>query len=237
MKKFILLLLVFSCVFAFASCGKNDDGKALLTAESFVEVTGNAGSISLNEDVARTLLEVYPKKSLGLSKDIYEYTLKLSATKFLETDACLVEAFLGEAEEPESTFIILGQQCFVYNAKKDRYLLLTLDGAKEIATQVETTSATEEDTIPTVDEIEKQNNDNLQKLFKDYTKEELGLEKELSEYFLVATGTMLTAEDGETVFVVRLKDAEGKTTDKTLAINDNGNYMFDSEINKYKKLP
>ena len=62
------------------------------------------------------------------------------------------------------------------------------------------------------------------------------VKKELSEYFLVVTGTTATAEDGEMVFVVRLKDSEGEFINHTVAMNDNGNYVFDYEINKYKKL-
>jgi len=237
MKKIIAILLILSCLAIFASCGKNeeDDGKALETAETFVEITGNSGSISLNENVARTLLEAYPKESLGLSKELYDYDLKLSATRFLDSDACLVEAFLGKAEKPEGTFVILGQQCFVYNAKQEKYLLLTSDGAKEIEKQTES-STTEVVTFPTVDEIEKQNNEKLQDLFKAYTKEELGLEKDITEYFLVVTGTTTTAEDGEMVFVVRLKDSNGEFVNQTVAMNDNGNYKFDYEISKYKKL-
>ena len=75
MKKIIALLLIISCISIFASCGKNeyiDDGKALETAETVIEITGNAGSIDLDENAARTLLEVYDIESLGLSKDIYE---------------------------------------------------------------------------------------------------------------------------------------------------------------------
>ncbi len=238
MKKIIAVLLILVCLSIFVSCGKNedDDGKALETAESFVEVTGNSGSISLNENVARTLLESYPKKSLGLSKELYDYQLKLSATRFLDSDACLVEAFLDKEEKPEGTFIILGQQCFVYDAKQEKYLLLTAEGTKEIETKAEADSTTEAVTFPTVDEIEKQNNERLQDLFKAYTREELGLEKEITEYFLVVTGTTTTAEDGEMVFVVRLKDSNGEFVNQTVAMNDNGNYMFDYEINKYKKL-
>ncbi len=240
MKRIITLLLIITSLGVFASCSKNeveeDYSKVLETAETIVEVTGNAGSIALDENVARTLLEVYPKETLGLSKELYDYNLKLSATRFLDNDACLVEAFLGEAEKPEGTFVVLGQQCFVYNSKQKKYFLLTVDGTKEIATQSENSSTTEQVTVPTVNDVEKQNNDRLQELFKGYTKEELGLKKDITEYFLVIPGTTTTAEDGEMVFVVRLKDSNGEMINETLAMNDNGNYMFNNEINKYKKL-
>ena len=236
MKKIIALLLVLCCISVFASCGKNeeDDGKALETAETYVEITGNAGSISLDENVARTLLEVYDLESLGLSTDIYDYELKLSATRFSNSDACLVEAFLDGAEKPEGTFIILGQQCFVYNEKRQEYLLLTVGGPVQYipSTEINEQSSTTEPVF----KYDKENNQKLQEKFSSYSKGKLGLDKEISEYILVAPGTTTTAENGETVFVIRLYEKSGKSTNNTLAFNTNGNYMFDFEINKYVKL-
>ena len=45
-----------------------------------------------------------------------------------------------------------------------------------------------------------------------------------------------TAENGETVYVIRLYEKDGKATNQTLAFNGNGNYVFDYEINRYVKL-
>ena len=238
MKKIVVILLILSCIAVFASCGKNqeDDGKALETAETYIEVTGNAGALSIDENVARTLLEVYDKESLGLSKDIYEYELKLSATRFMEKDACLVEAFLENAEKPEGTFVILGQQCFVYMPKTQKYLLLTVDGVTEYETisqnDVQEGSTTTEPSF-TYDE---NNNKKLHEKFSSYSKNKLGLKKELTEYVLVATGTTTTAENGETVYVIRLYEKTGEATNNTLAFNENGNYVFDYEKNKYVEL-
>jgi hypothetical protein len=44
------------------------------------------------------------------------------------------------------------------------------------------------------------------------------------------------AEDGKTVFVVRLYEKDGKVINDTVSFNDDGNYMFDYEANKYKKI-
>lgn len=239
MKKIIAILLMLSCTVVFASCGKNqeDDGKTMETAETYIDVTGNMGAIALDENVARTLLDTYSKEILGLSKDLYEYKLKLGSTRLFDKDGCLVEAFLDGAEKPEGTFVILGQQCFVYNSKQKKYLLLTTDGQKDVKIDKENVSTTQSVTeIPFEQDIEKKNNKKLHDLFDGYSKDVLGLDKEISEYFLVATGTTTTAEDGELVFVVRLKDENGKFINHTVAFNDNGNYMFDYEINKYKKL-
>ncbi len=238
MKKIIAILLILSCISIFASCGKNkeqvDDGKALETAETVVEITGSAGSIDLDENVARTLLEVYDKESLGLSKDIYEYELKLSPTRFMEKDACLVEAFIDGAEKPEGTFIILGQQCFVYNQKRKEYLLLTVDGP------VKPVSTTENSEQPSTTEpafkYDEENNRKLQEKFSSYSKSKLGIEKDISEYILVVTGTTTTAENGETVYIIRLYEKTGEITNQPLAFNEDGNYVFDFETNQYVKL-
>ena len=239
MKKIIAFLLILSCVIVFASCGKNeeDEGKVLETAETYVEITGNVGSFSIDENVAKALLNAYNKETLGLSRELYEYDLKLSPTRLFDKDGCLVEAFFNEAEKPEGTFVILEQQCFVYNSKQKKYFLLTSDGQKKVEIDKENTSTTQSETeIPFEEDIEQKNDERLHELFNGYSKESLGLDKAISEYVLVVTGTTTTAEDGETVFVIRLKDKNGEFINHTVAFNDKGNYMFDYEINKYKKL-
>lgn len=236
MKKLIALLLIISCISIFASCGKEqeDDGKALETAETYIEVTGNAGSIDLDENVARTLLEVYDIESLGLSKDLYEYELKLSPTRFLDADACLVEAFTEGDEKAEGTFVILGQQCFVYDKKTKEYLLLTVDGPVKYETTTE--SSEQSSTTKPAFEYDEENNKNLQEKFSSYSKKKLGIEKDVSEYVFVVTGTTTTAENGETVYVIRLYEKTGESTNNTVAFNADGNYAYDKEINKYVKL-
>lgn len=237
MKKIIAILLILSCISTFVACGKKqeqiDDGKALETAETYVEITGNAGSINLDENSARTLLEVYDKESLGLSEDIYDYELKLSATRFSDSDACLVEAFLEKEENPEGTFIIYEQQCFVYNEKRKEYLLLTVDGPVKY---VSDKNQKQESTTEPAFIYDVENNKRLQELFSSYTNTELKIKKTVSEYILVVTGTTTTAENGETVYVIRLYEKTGEMTNYTLAFNENGNYAYDSEANQYIKL-
>ncbi len=237
MKKIIAILLILCCFAVIAACEKEpvDDGKALETAETYIEITGNAGSLSLDENVARTLLEVYPKESLGLSKDIYEYELRLSATRFLDSDACLVEAFLENSEAPEGTFIILGQQCFVYNMKTKKYLLLTVDGAVEFNSSV-TETKDQSSTTESAFQYDEDNNEKLQERFSSYSKKQLGLDKDISEYILVVPGTTTTAANGETVYVIRLYEKNGEAINHTVAFNENGNYVFDYEGNRYVKL-
>lgn len=236
MKKIVAFLLVLCCISIFAACGKNeeDDGKALETAETYVEITGDAGSISLDENVALSLLEIYDKESLGLSKDIYEYALKLSPTRFMEEDACLVEAFEEGNETPEGTFIILGQQCFVYNKKRQEYLLLTADGPVQITPFGETQE--NGSTTKPAFEYDQENNDKLQERFSSYNKNKLNIDKDLTEYILVVSDVTTTLENGETIYIIRIYEKTGEITNFTLAFNGNGNYAYDNETNKYVKL-
>ena len=62
------------------------------------------------------------------------------------------------------------------------------------------------------------------------------LEKELSEYVLIAAGTTTTAENGETVYVIRLYEKDGTPTNVTIALNENGDYAFSTEVNKFVKI-
>lgn len=134
MKKFISLCLVSIILIAFCSCGRGeeDDGKALLTADSTINVTSNAGVISLNEDVAAMMLGIFSPEHLGLSDVIESYNLKLGATKVFGMDACLVEAYAEGSDSPEGIFAILGQNCYVF--KNNKYMLLTVDGPVEVET-------------------------------------------------------------------------------------------------------
>lgn len=238
MKKIIAILLVLSFVAVFAACGKNeeDDGKALETAETYIAVSGNSGSMSLDENIARSMLEIFSREDLGLSKDFSEYELKLSVTRFMDNDACLVEAFYEKEESPEGTFVIAGQDCFVYNPKTQKYLLLTADGVVEVKPVTSDKAEENQTTTEQAFNYDAENNKKLQERFSAYDKTKLGIEKELSEYILVAPGTTTTAKNGETVYVIRLYNKNGEVTNYTLAFNENNNFIFDYNENKYVAL-
>ncbi len=239
MKKVFLCVLLLMCIALMASCKDNvqeDDGKALETANTVFNMSDDTGAISIDETVAKTLLSAYPKEALGLVNSIGEYNLKLSATRIFNQDACMVEAFNDGSEAAEGTFAILGSNCFVYNAKLQKYLLLTAKGAVEVnENEFNQAPASEESTTQGFVYNEK-NNRNLQNRFKGYSKEELAIEKEISEYVLVVAGTTTTAADGEKVYVIRLYEKTGTTTNSTIAFNDEGNYYFNTEAGKYEKL-
>lgn len=237
MKKIVSALLIFCFILTLASCKDNqvDDGKALETANTVYNVTGNAGNITIDENVAKTLLGVFSPKTLGLVDAIDEYELKLSATRVFNKDACLVEAFGGDTEAPEGVFAICGQDCYVYDTKLDKYLLLTPKGAVEVEGNATVTESPSESTTQGF-VYDEENNKNLQARFADYSAESLGLSKAVSEYVLVTAGTTTTAADGKTVYVVRLYEKTGTATNLTLAFNADGNYVFDTETGKYQKL-
>lgn len=242
MKKIICVLVLVCCLVVFASCNGNldeevDMSKVMETANTVYDVTGNAGSITIDESVAVTLLEIYSQEALGLAEPIGEYDLKLSATRFMDKDACLVEAFSSDnKEKPEGTFIILGQQCFVYNVKQQEYLLLTPNGAVEFESDTASVTGEQSSTTESSFVYDEDNNKKLHKRFDSYGKKKLGLDKEISEYILVVPGTTTTAENGETVYVIRLYEKTGEVTNHTVAFNDDGNYVFDYEVNRYVKL-
>ncbi len=247
MKKYIALLLsvacIITCATAFAACGKKEpveDPTALETANTVYNVEGNAGSITIDENVAATLLGVYPKEALGLEKTIDEYKLKLSATRVFNQDACMVEAFTDGSETAEGIFAVIGQNCYVYSKEKDSYLLLTTTGAVEV-TQADASETNENESVEVTEEqpsfeYDKDNNDKLQKRFSVYDKAVLGIEKDLNEYVMVVTGTTTGAEDEKKVYIIRLYEVTGEATNLTLAFNAEGDYAFHNESGKYKKI-
>lgn len=228
MKKFVCIILAVCTIFILGACGKGDNKNA---DDSVSEFSNEDGSLTVNETVARTLLGAYPKSVLGLVESLDEYELKLSATRFYESDACLVEAYSEGANAPEGTFVILNEDCYVFDVKSNSYLHLTLKG-----TETTNTALPDIDDSTTNAWYDEGNSNKIQDKFKGYTKEQLGIKKELSEYALVPLGTTTTASDGETVYVVRLFEKNGEATNQTVAFNANGSYAFNKEENTYNKL-
>ncbi|MGN0526069.1 MAG: hypothetical protein ACI4IF_01410 [Acutalibacteraceae bacterium] len=229
MRKFICIILAVCVLFLLCACGKEDNKN--VPEETYPEYSDENGSLTVNETVARTLLEAYPSSALGLVNSLDEYDLKLSATRFYESDACLVEAYSEGAKSPEGTFVILNEDCYVFDTKSNSYLHLTLKGT-------ETTSEPAQNTDETTANMwyDEGNSNKIKEKFDGFTKEQLGIKKELSEYVLIPLGTTTTASDGETVYVVRLYEKNGEATNQTVAFSKNGSYAFDKKANTYKRL-
>lgn len=235
MKKLIPAILVFSLLFTVSSCKKDgDDGKTLETANTVYNVSDGAGSVVLDENTVVTLLSAYPNSVLGLSKDLDSYTIRLSSFTLFEKSACRVEAFLGDSKTPEATYAVIGYECYVYDKKTDSYLLMTTTGTQEVE---ETADATGDGETTTEGFVYNEGNNNaLQKIFEGYTKEQLGLEKEITEYILVATGNRVTAGDGKVAYVARLYEKDGTDTGISFAYGDSAGYVYDTEKGSFQKL-
>ncbi len=235
MKRIITVLVaviaasavLFAITFAIKKYKENN---ALATAETVYNVSDNIGSVTVNEGVARQMLGQYPLNVLGIEKPLDEYVMKLSETSVLNNRACKVELFLTEeAEMPEAIFAISGYECFVLDVAKNEYLLLTLNGAFSVETN-ETT--TEEKETLFYDEA---NNTQLHKILDKYSAEDLGFQKNPSEYIIVVLGSTVKAKDGKTVYPLKMYEADGTPTNYTCAIDGEAVYKFDTTEKMYVK--
>lgn len=234
MKKITAAFLAL-CLFCliFAGCSvknkNNNNGTALATADTVFTMSGPGGSVSLGEEEARKLLGAFSQKTLGLEKPLDSYNLKLSATRVFGNDACLVQAFDGESTTPAAIFAIQGYTCYLYNKSADTYLLLTSEGAVPVTTGASTESASFT--------YDADNNKKLHKMFDGYSRDQLGLPKEVAEYVLMAVGTTTKAADKKTVYIVRFYEKNGTSTNYTVAFSsEGGKYHFNIETKKYEKL-
>lgn len=227
---FIVVIVVSAVLFGIAmGVKKYKENNALATADSTINISNDIGNITINESVASEMLSQYPSEFLGINKPIRDYIMKLSETEIFGTKACLVELFLTEdSETPEAIFAISGYDCFVYDAIKNEYLLLTLKGAFSV--EVATTG---EETTLFYDEV---NNTEFHKLIDKFTKEELGFQKLPSEYIMVATGTVLKADDGKLIYVIKMYEQGGTETNYTCAVSNKTIYKYDSVKKVYTKI-
>ena len=228
----IAVLLALSVIFAFCACsgGSTDDG-TLETADSTINVTDDAGTVSLTEETVRSMLGAFDKKVLALDKELSEYTLRLSQGTVLEHDACIAEAFDGEAAEPAQQYAIIGYNCFILDKESGEYLIMTKDGSFPVSLKSDETETVENGDFT----YDADNHKVLLEKFKKYTPAQLGTEKEITEYILVTKGNMSTASNGETVYTVFLYEKDGMRTDYMLAFNENGVYAF-GESGVFEKL-
>lgn len=245
MKKYISLLLSLVFILSLGACtgsSEEDDGKALETADSYIDMQNNSGSIDLTEDVAKTLLGVYGSEKLGLQKDISEYTLKLSAAKYNDADGCKVEAFLEKSETPEGTFMIVGSTCYVYDKTQMKYIPLSNTPSKDntSTTAPVETSGTTALNIPDDPEItfqyHKENNYLMRQRFSQYDIAKLGLSKAVSEYVFIVNGNSGYTVDGTKIYYVDVHEKNGDSIGVRLAFSENGEYAYDSDAYMYKKL-
>lgn len=234
MKKIVIIIvavIVVSSILFGITMGvkKYKENNALVTADSVVEISQENINMTIDENVATQLLSRFPNELLGITKPINEYVMKLSPAKVFEKDACLVELFLTEdSEVPEAKFAISGYDCFVFDATKNEYLLLTVKGAFSV--EVTTTS------VETTLFYDESNNTALHNLIDGFSKEKLGFQKSPSEYIMVATGTSVKADDKKVVYVIRMYEQDGTETNYTCAICNDVVYRYDVNEKIYTKV-
>ena len=232
MKKIIIaiisVVLIAAVLFGIAMLTKkHKEDTALETADTVVNVSNEMGSVTVSESVAREMLGYYPIETLGISQQLNQYIFKLSSVRIFDQDACRVELYLTESDtEPQAVFAILGYDCFVYDKQKDEYLLLTLNGAFEV--EGTTKINPDSDIFYDVD-----NNAALHKIIDKFPAESLGLPKAPAEFVMVATGTSVVADDGETVYIVKMYEQDGTATNYTCAFAEKKVYCFDTQSQKY----
>ncbi len=246
MKKTIILSLVLSLLILTAACGRGSDN-ALATADTKIEVTGGNGSISVDENVVRTILDSYSHEALGLEKKISEYTLKLSNTVVNGVDGCLIEVFDGEAEGAAAgTFALVGMDLYIHDADVGEFKLLK--GVSAGSTAPEANS--EQNTVPatiaaattaapvttTEPFNEEENNNAIRARFEKYAPEELWLKNPITEYVFTPVAAVAEGDDGETVYVVKILEKDGTATGIYAAFNEEHEYRYNGALSVYERL-
>lgn len=239
MKKYFALVLTLVMLLSLAACGEReyyDDPHALETADTYYGIENNGGSINLTPDSAKVMLSIFSAKQLGLKNTIDQYDLVLSATTYEGSEGCKVEAFAEGEKKAEGTFMIVGTQCYVYDAKNETYKLLSTSGTK--TTAGETTSPA--NTIPDDPEItfqyHKENNYLMQQKFAEYDYAALGLEKEISNYVFIVNGRSGYASDGAKVYYVDIHEKNGDITSARVGFSEDAEYIYNAELSIYTKL-
>ena len=227
---FVTVIVVSAILFGIAmGVKKYKENNALSTADSAFDISNNFGTMTVNESVARQMLEQYSIEILGISKPVNQHIMKLSECQVNGENGCRVELFLTEeAELPSATFAICGYNCFKFDATNNKYLLLTQNGAFEVA---EPTSAPE-----TTSFYDEENNKALHKMFDKFSKDTLGFEKEVTEYIMVTTGASVKAVDGKQVYIIKMYEQDGTATNYTCAFRKGAVYKYDAVQRQYIKI-
>ncbi|MBE6815961.1 MAG: hypothetical protein E7522_11015 [Ruminococcaceae bacterium] len=227
---FVAVILASAILFGIAmGVKKYKENNALATADTVVDVSNEFGSMTVNESVVAQMLGQYSNDVLGTSKPVNEYIMKLSECQVNGESGCKVELYLTEeAELPSATFAIVGYNCFKLDVANNTYLLLTQNGAFEVEEQT-----TGEETTLFYDE---ENNEALQKMFKKYSKDKLGFEKELTEYIMVTSGATVKAVDGKKVYIIKIYEQDGTETNYTCAFRKGAVYKYDAVQKQYIEI-
>ncbi len=235
MKKIFTALLALSCLTGLVflcACGSNDTLKGEGSGQN-LQIGAGENALTVDEGTIKDLLAAYPQEVIGLKNDLYDYTFKLTADKFKDADAVKAEAFYGDEDACEATYMYTGTQIYLYNTSKKKYLLLTMKGAVD---ETKAEPATKNVHQITDEEIAEDNNKVLKGRYKGYDLSVVNLPKDISEYNLVVTGTPATAADKKQVYVIKVMEKTGEDTGVRFAVGESGDYYFNVEKNAYVKL-
>ena len=253
MKKYILILLALACVLALSACGGGEGGafgKEEVSGEEVVQIEGSGLNVDMDADAAKVILGVYDAKTLGLAKDIYEYDLVISSTKFEGVVGVKIEAYdpEGKKDAPAAgVFMIADGQNYRFDAKQNKYVLIggtktpsaqTTKKAEPVTDEngqvVETAAPVPDDPSITF-QYHKGNNAALQERFAKYDISVLKLANRLTDYVFVVTERTAVSADGTIVNIVELYSKAGEEVAK-LGISETGDYYFDVEASLYVAL-
>lgn len=244
MKRYAFLLLSLLLVLTLGACKgtvEESESQIMETANTYIDVENNNASITLTEDTVKTLLGVYTPEQLKLEKGIEEYELRLSNAKYNGEDGCKVEAF-SNTETPAGTFMIVGNNTYVYNKQQQKYVLLSIKENKTTTTEDTTrdSSSTTKEEIPDDPEItfqyHKENNHLMRKRFEKYDIAQLGLSKAVSEYVFIVNGNSGFALDGKKVYYIDVYEKNGDETGVRLGFSEDAEYVHNPELVIYEKL-
>lgn len=244
MKKAVILLLMLSLLILTAACGRGGNN-ALATAETKIEVTGGNGTVSLDENVVRTILGKYSPEELGLKKDVSQYTLKLGNTLVNGADGCLVEAFDGESEgSAAGTFALVGMDLYILDSATGEFKALKNNSAENTAPSADSEKGTEPaataaSTAPvttTEPFDEEENNNAIRARFEKYDHADLGLKNAITEYVFTPVAATAVGDDGETVYVIKIYEKDGTATGIYAAFNEEHEYSYNGALSVYERL-
>ena len=236
MKKYFALVLTLVMLLSLAACGERkyyDDPHALETADTYYGIENNGGSINLTPDSAKVMLGIFSAKQLGLKNTIDQYDLVLSAATYEGSAGCKVEAFAEGEKKAEGTFMIVGAQCYVYDAKTEGYKLLSTSGTQTVTKETTSTANTIPDDPEITFQYHKENNYLMQQRFSKYDYATLGLEKEVSNYVFIVNGKSGYAMDGEYAYYVDVYEKNGDNTGVRVGFNENAEYIYNAEYAVY----
>jgi hypothetical protein len=252
MKKYLSIVLVLFMVVGLTACG--EDNKTNTTTgttavqevvDTHAEIENDNGGMTLtmDEDTIKGLLSGFTSEQLGLKGDVYDYTLKLSAEEYNGISGCRAEAIPAGGKEAERVFFVDGVGCYVYDETSKKYVAILKPAVDDNTDTTDASDGTASEEIPPKSDspvefqYHAENNKLLHEIFSKYDLSPVGMEKEFSEYILVATTRQATVSK-QKVCVIEVYEKDGALTIYRLGMNLDGgaDYFYDYKTKTYIEL-